>query len=237
MLAAPEGERRLSVAGRDIAYRLRRSARRTVGLTVDARGLCVAAPQRATLASIEALIREHGDWVLGKLDIWAERRARPPFEVRDGLVIFIAGEASTVKIDPQRRRGHLYDRGLRLLVLNGAQPPLEALLAALKAEARTLLAARLAVGAERFGVPLPPLRLSSARTRWGSCNHRGGIALNWRLLLMPLPVIDYVVAHELAHLKEMNHGPRFWSLVAALCPDWQARRAELKQRALSLPDL
>lgn len=237
MPQSPDSPRRLAVAGRDIAYRLRRSRRRTIGLTIDHNGLRVAAPQRATLGAIEALIREHGAWVLGKLDLWAEKEAVPPFDVADGTVIFLAGEASTVKIDPERRRGHRYDRAQGLLVLNAAQPPREALLAALKAEARVLLAARLALGAERFGVALPPLRLSSARTRWGSCNHRGGIALNWRLLLLPLPVIDYVVAHELAHLKEMNHSPRFWSVVAGLCPDWQQRRAELRQLAGTLPEL
>ncbi len=65
---------------------------------------------------------------------------------------------------------------------------------------------------------MPPLRLSSARTRWGSCSHHGGISLNWRLVFMPMAVIDYVVCHELAHLKEMNHSPRFWSVGRATLP-------------------
>ena len=84
---------------------------------------------------------------------------------------------------------------------------------------------------------LPPLRLSSARTRWGSCSHHGGIALNWRLIFMPLAIVDYVVAHELAHLKEMNHSPRFWSVVEQLCPDWKTRRLELRRLAPQIPKL
>ena len=100
---------------------------------------------------------------------------------------------------------------------------------ALRDKARTVFAERLALHAPRLGVAVPPLRLSSARTRWGSCSHHGGIVLNWRLVFMPLPVIDYVVCHELAHLKEMNHSPRFWSVVEQLCPDWRARRLELRQ--------
>ena len=232
-----ETERRLALPGREVTYRLRRSARRTIGLSIDQRGLRVTAPQRASLSAIESLIREHGAWVVDKLDRWAARPAVPPLLAREGAVVFIAGQASTVKIDPQRRRGHHFDAGLRVLTLNGAQAPQDALRAALQAEARRCFGERLASLAPQLGVPVPPLRLSSARTRWGSCSACGTVALNWRLLLMPLPAIDYVVAHELAHLKEMNHSPRFWSVVSGLCPEWQQRRAELKVLGASLPEI
>ena len=108
---------------------------------------------------------------------------------------------------------------------------------ALRDKARCVFAERLAHYVPQLGVPPPPLRLSAARTRWGSCSHRGGISLNWRLILMPLPVVDYVVAHELAHLKEMNHSPGFWSVVQQLCPDWRARRLELRQLARRIPQI
>jgi predicted metal-dependent hydrolase len=98
-----------------------------------------------------------------------------------------------------------------------------------------IFAERLAIHAPRLGVAVPPLRLSSARTRWGSCSHHGGISLNWRLVFMPIAVIDYVVCHELAHLKEMNHSPRFWSVVGQLCPDWRRLRLELRQQARQIP--
>jgi predicted metal-dependent hydrolase len=81
---------------------------------------------------------------------------------------------------------------------------------------------------------VPPLRLSSAHPL-GSCSHHGGISLNWRLVFMPIAVIDYVVCHELAHLKEMNHSPRFWSVVGQLCPDWRRLRLELRQQARQIP--
>lgn len=73
------------------------------------------------------------------------------------------------------------------------------------------------------------LALSSARSRWGSCSASGGVRLNWRLMQAPPAVIDYVVIHELAHLAELNHSPRFWAIVAAHCPDWKVRRDWLKQ--------
>lgn len=233
----PEVRHTLALAGREIAYQLRRSPRRTIGLGIDHRGLRIGAPLRARLGDIENLIRQHAQWVLDKLDNWPAKQAATPLDIRDGTVISLLGEPLTVSIDAQRQRGHVLDRHLRTLQLNARQAPPLALTKALQAEARQLFTERLAHYAERMGVPTPPLRLSSARTRWGSCNHRGAIALNWRLIFMPLPVIDYVVAHELGHLKEMNHSPRFWTVVASLCPDWAARRSELKQLALTLPAL
>lgn len=232
---SPEVAHRLALAGRDIAYQLRRSPRRTIGLSIDHRGLRVGAPLRARLGDIETLIRQHGQWVLDKLDNWQDKLPTPELAIADGTVISIVGEALTVAIDPQRQRGYALDREAGLLRLNAVQPPATALRNALQAEARTLFAARLAHYAGQMGRPTPPLRLSSARTRWGSCNHRGGIALNWRLLFMPLSIIDYVVVHELAHLKEMNHSPRFWSVVEEFCPEWHSRRHELKQLAHTLP--
>ncbi len=204
---------------------------------IDHRGLRIGAPLRARLGDIEKLIRRHAQWVFDKLDNWPAKQTKEPLLVREGTVISLLGETLTVSIDPQRQRGYVLDRASGRIWLNDRQAPEIALVNALQAEARVLFSTRLAHYASLMGVPTPPLRLSSARTRWGSCNHRGNIALNWRLIYMPLPVIDYVVAHELGHLKEMNHSPRFWSVVASLCPDWQSRRQELKQLALDIPVL
>jgi predicted metal-dependent hydrolase len=89
----------------------------------------------------------------------------------------------------------------------------------------------------QLDLALPKLSLSSAHTRWGSCSKHGGIRVNWRLIHMPSHLGDYVVAHEVAHLLEMNHSPRFWRVVSKLYPDWKAARSELKQRTTSLPIL
>ncbi len=85
--------------------------------------------------------------------------------------------------------------------------------------------------------PVPALALSSARGRWGSCSSLTGIRINWRLIHLPPHLGDYVVAHELAHLVEMNHSARFWRVVGRIYPDWRAARAELKQRAAEIPIL
>ena len=102
------------------------------------------------------------------------------------------------------------------------------------ARAERLLAWRLARIARRLGRAPSRFALSDAQTQWGSCTRRGHIRLNWRLVQAPLALIDYVAAHELAHLVHLDHSPRFWGQVAALCPDALARRAELRTMGNSL---
>jgi len=235
--APAEATRRIAIAGQAVDYHLRRSRRRTIGLAIDQRGLRVGAPLQARLGDIETLIREHGQWVLDKLADWRSRPAPERLAVTEGVVIFALGEALTVTVTPGSRQRWLFsDQKLHLFV----PPAVEArvvLEKALRDKARRVFAERLAHYAPQLGVPAPPLRLSAARTRWGSCSHHGGISLNWRLILMPLPVVDYVVAHELAHLKKMNHSPAFWSVVQQLCTDWRARRLELRQLARQIPQI
>lgn len=224
----PEPERQVVIAGQAVAYRLRRSPRKTIGLTIDQRGLRVGAPSRAHLADIESLIRQHGQWVLDKLAAWRDRPPPPVREVTDGMVIAVLGEPLTVIFTEIGRSRWQFAPGLIYLRPGAADNPGQQLEMALRDKARAVFTERLAHHAPRLGVAPPPLRLSSARTRWGSCSQHGGISLNWRLILMPLAIVDYVVCHELAHLREMNHSPRFWAIVGQLCPDWQALRRELR---------
>lgn len=225
----PEPARRIVIAGQAIAYQLRRSPRRTIGLAIDHRGLRVGAPTRARLGDIENLIHEHGQWVLDKLAAWRDRPAPETLQITDGRIISVLDEPLTIRLTTIGRSGWQFGPGMLYLrpdASGNARPSLEK---ALREKARAVFAERLAHYAPNLAVAPPPLRLSSARTRWGSCSQRGGIALNWRLILMPLAIVDYVVCHELAHLKEMNHSPRFWSVVEQLCPDWKARRLELRR--------
>jgi predicted metal-dependent hydrolase len=106
----------------------------------------------------------------------------------------------------------------------------------LQREARALFEARCRHFAERLGVRVTRLSLSSAATRWGSANASGAVRLHWRLIHFPLPTIDYVVAHELAHLREMNHGPRFWNVVRSVVPEYESARKELRSERLAAFD-
>jgi predicted metal-dependent hydrolase len=224
----------LLLGERLVPYELRRSRRRTIGLTIDHRGLRVGAPLRASLREVENLIRRHEAWVLEKLDLWRQRQTPAPLAIGDGISLPILGEARQLGISVGPARIAWNDGHLQLTLPEGKDP--RALLErALKERARALFVERLAHYAAPLGLTVPPLALSSARTRWGSCSRVSGIRLNWRLIHFPLAVVDYVVAHELAHLKEMNHSPRFWSVVEQLYPDYQPARAQLKHLAQSLP--
>ena len=233
----PEATRSIVIGSQTVAYQLRRSQRRTIGLAIDHRGLRVGAPTRARLGDIESLIRQHGQWVLDKLAAWRERPTPNTQEITDGTIIPLLGEPLTIALTSLGRARWQFGPQTLYLQPTATASPAQVLEQALRDKARAVFAERLAIHAPRLGVAVPPLRLSLAKTRWGSCSHHGGISLNWRLVYMPLAVIDYVVCHELAHLKEMNHSPRFWSVVEQLCPDWRKLRLELRHQARQIPHL
>jgi len=237
---ARETRRTIELGERTVSYVLRRSHRRTIGLSIDHRGLRVGAPPRAPLHEVESLLLRHGDWIGRKLDEWRARRPAGLQAINDGLRLPFLGQVLEIRLalGGNRCLWNLHSGGatLTLCLRTPADAP-RVLERALRDRARELFTERLAHYAPVLEVPQPPLSLSAARTRWGSCSARSGIRLNWRLLHFPLPVIDYVVVHELAHLREMNHGPRFWAIVAGACPDWQALRVELRVLGRTLPDL
>ncbi len=233
-LVAGEEPRRITLGDRIVPYLLRRGSRRTIGLSIDHRGLRVGAPRRTSLAEVETLIRKHGEWVVEKLDEWRTRRRPEPLRIVDGVRLpFLGGEIGIGLAVGANRAIWASDR-LTLCLKPGVAPG-PVLEKALRERAREHFAGRLAPLAAVLGVPVPALALSSARTRWGSCSTKSGIRLNWRLIHFPEAIIDYVVVHELAHLRHMNHGPRFWSLVEVGCPDYRAARVELQRLAAHIP--
>lgn len=238
MPASPsETCRQIVLGDQRVEYTLRRSRRRTIGFAIDPRGLRISVPLRARIDDIERLIQQHARWILGKLAAWRDRQPPAALEIADGSPLTIFGQTLTVHLQPAPRNRWTIDGERLVLQAVPTVDPRTVLEKALREHARTVFTQRLALHAPRLGVTPPPLRLSSARTRWGSCNARGLIALNWRLVFMPLPVVDYVVCHELAHLREMNHSARFWAIVGELCPDWQAQRQALRQLGRQLPQL
>ncbi len=234
-MALPEAvARSVRLAGRDVPYLLRRSRRRTVGLRIDHRGLIVGAPASATLAAIDDVVRRHGVWVVEHLDRWRERTLSAALPLAEGARLpWLGGELGLRFGGTARARWSADGGELRLPQAPDAAAP--ALERALRQRIREVFGQRVAHWAPQLGLAVPPIALSAARTRWGSCSSRGVVRLNWRLGFMPLNLVDYVVVHELAHLREMNHSPRFWSLVEGLCPDWRERRRELRLRGAGLP--
>jgi predicted metal-dependent hydrolase len=241
--SAPRGARRLAVGPEPIHYTLRRARRRSIGFTIDERGLTVAAPRWVSLADIEAAIAEKQRWIRRKLAEWREWQARQPLRrvhFGDGGELLLLGRTVTLRLRPAAGRTQLGGSGaelhLNLPPQAGEAQIRDAVLAWLKAEAQRVLGERLRLLAARQSIPPRSWSLSSARSQWGACTHQGHIRLNWRLVHFSLPVIDYVVAHELAHLREMNHSPRFWRAVGDLLPGFEAARDEVRRLDLaSLP--
>ncbi|MDS4014072.1 MAG: SprT family zinc-dependent metalloprotease [Candidatus Accumulibacter sp.] len=236
-VASQDVQRTIVIGGQTIGYSLRRSTRRSIGLVVDRHGLRVSAPLWTSPGDIEQALLRHADWIARKLGEW-----QPPtaalLSIGDGQRVPLLGDWLTLRLASGANRAVWAAEGTAptlTLFLRRPEDAPRVLEKALRERARALFAARIAHHVPRLGVRPPALSLSSARTRWGSCSRRGAVRLNWRLVHFPIAVIDYVVVHELAHLLEMNHGPRFWSLVAQHCPDFRALRARLQQLAAGCP--
>jgi predicted metal-dependent hydrolase len=233
---ATEGTLLIELGGRLVEYRFARRRRRTLGIPVDGDGLKVAAPLRAPWRDIEGFLRHKERWIVAKLDEWA-RVARPPvLECVTGERLPLFGEPRELEVRSGPRGVH--EDGERLVVCarKGARR-LPVLLAWLKQRALCVLAPRAAHYSARLGLPAPRLTVSNARTQWGLCTEEGVIRLSWRLVHVAPPLADYVVAHEVAHLVELNHSRRFWGVLAGLYPAWREARERLELAGASLPIL
>ena len=227
----------VSVGGRALTVMLRRGARRTLSLRVDERGPRVDAPTDAALDSIEGFVRAHADWIHRHVARIAQARTEAAIEIADGTRLAVFGKPCAVRLVTGRRAAAWCDDDREMAVLSvPAASPLPALERVIRTHARQWFEQRVRFHCERLGEPSPPVALSSARRRWGSCSRRSGIRLHWKLALLPVDLADYVVAHEVAHLREMNHSSRFWALVARLYPDCRSARAALRARAGCLPE-
>ncbi len=233
---ATEGTLLIELGGRPIEYRFARRRRRTLGITVDGDGLRVAAPMRAPWREIEAFLRHKERWILTKLEEWSRVVPAAVLQCATGERLPLFGEARELEVR-QGRRG-VYDLGERLVVCarQGARP-LPVLVAWLKQTALGMLSPRAAHYSALLGVRAPRVVLSNARTQWGLCTEEGIIRLSWRLVHVAPTLADYVVAHEVAHLLELNHSRRFWNVVAELYPGWREARECLELAGASLPIL
>jgi predicted metal-dependent hydrolase len=231
--------RRIQLQDHCLEYGLRRSKRRSIGFTIGEEGLRVSAPRWVTVVEIESAIREKQRWIFNKLAEQRERSARrlqPEMQWRDGGTLPYLGESVTLRIASEGGAGIRYDAEARELMVSlpaeaGEQQLKDRVLGWLQQEAKRTFAERLPVYADRLGVRYHSFALTSAMTQWGSCTAEGVIRLNWRLMHFAMPQIDYVIAHELAHLREMNHGPRFWATVQSVFPEFESARKALRDHA------
>ena len=235
--APPAVEQRAALlAGKNIPYTLKRSnRRRSIGLRIDDCGLTVSVPLRASEKWLHSVLQDKAHWVVEKLDGWQTRK---PVETRwaDGEAIHYLGELLALRVaqslfaTPAHRRG---DK-LWVFVVDDSEPAHieQAVLRWYRQEALQLFEQQVAHYAQLLDVAPRAVKLSAAKTQWGCCTARGSVRLNIQLIKLPLRLIDYVVAHELAHMREMNHSAAFWKVVGSVCPDYAKLRMELKAVAL-----
>ena len=230
-----------------VAYAFRRSARKSIGFSITVSGLTVSAPKWVSLDDIDRAVQEKSGWIIKKLQETRERHERAEsarIEWKDGMELPFLGQPLRVLIDCTIRRSVLESQllqvaampTLRLAIPTTASTPEQIRHAVhrwLLLQAKLLFVARLDHYAPQLNVKWRQLSLSNATTRWGSASANGSIRLNWRLMHFKLAVIDYVVVHELSHLRVMDHSPRFWATVGSVMPDYAALRAALKSEAIS----
>lgn len=245
----PQANRELLLGDAVVAYALQRARRRSIGFSVGPDGLSVRAPSWVTLGAVDSALREKSDWILRKLGEARERQQRMEggrIVWAHGAVLPYLGEPLTVVLDPSHgfagKGGALVTAtdqpSLHVGLPHSASPAQirDAVQAWLMRDARRHFTERLDHFAPLLGVRWASLRLSSANTRWGSAKADGSIRLNWRLLHYRPAIIDYVVAHELAHLRVMDHSPRFWDTVATVVPDYAQLRSRLRDEPAPLWD-
>ncbi len=251
----PRANRESRLCEAVVAYEFKRARRRTIGFQVGADGLVVSAPKWVPLHEVESALQEKAAWVLKKLD--ETRLRKQQLEAnrivwQDGTSLPFLGETVIVVLDPRHAFGeagavlhtdesapNLTLAGVPRLTLHVALPHSatpaqirDAVQAWLMRQAKRVFTERLNHFAPLLNVQWRKLSLSSAGTRWGSASADGSIRLNWRLVHFRTSVIDYVAAHELSHLRVMDHSPRFWDTVASVVPDYTKLRHQLKDDSI-----
>jgi predicted metal-dependent hydrolase len=222
-----------------LPYRIRRSNRAVhARIQVDADGVEVVVPNRFPLRKVEPFVREKRPWIERTLRRMRESEAHfPPARLCDGGEVPYLGErlALAVREEPGRTRAHVARRGSVLQVKLGPDTPLHGALEAwYRRRARAEVSPRLDAAVRRAGKSYTRLQIRGQRTRWASCSTSGAMSFNWRLLLAPAEILDYVVEHEVAHLDVQDHSPRFWRLLASRCPSWREHEAWLRRHGHAL---
>jgi predicted metal-dependent hydrolase len=236
-VAPPSVEQRAALLdGKHITFTLKRSSkRRSIGLHIDDRGLIVSVPMRSSEKWLHSVLQDKARWVVEKLEDW---QTRQPTAIRwqDGEKIDYLGDLLMLRValslfaTPAHRRG----AELWVFVVNGsgAAHIEQAVSLWYRHEAERLFAERVAYYSPLLNAAPREIKLSSAKTQWGCCTVHGTVHLNVQLVKLPLRLVDYVVVHELAHLRELNHSAAFWQVVEIACPDYTTLRSELKAVAV-----
>jgi predicted metal-dependent hydrolase len=221
-------------------YPIRRSDRaRRARINVSAEGVEVVVPRRMALRHVTPFVEQKRPWIERTLRRIREAEEAAAVRLQDGGSVPYLGRDLTlrVRVEPGRMRSHVAQRGDFLFVAVGS-PGVEALRDALEGwyrrRARAEVAPRLDAACARAGTRYTRLSIRAQRTRWASCSSNGAMSFNWRLLLAPPEILDYVVEHEVAHLEVLDHSQRFWRLVGSRSPDYREHERWLRRNGPAL---
>jgi predicted metal-dependent hydrolase len=227
--------RRLVLEGEVFEWTLTRSPRKTVGMIVSQGRIAVRAPRWVTIEEIERILQSKSRWLCTRMREWRTQeaaRVAPEVQWADGGHVEFLGARVTLVLNPSARQVEHSPAGRTLCIPLPLQASPEQVKDRVEGwiqqQAKQVLKDRLDLLSTQAGLRYRHFALSYAKTRWGSCTQDGVIRLNWRLMRFSLPVIDYVVAHELAHLRAMDHSPDFWQEVAKILPSFEAGRDQIK---------
>ena len=217
--------------GETISYLLEHRQRRTVGLKITAHGLVVHAPKRIFAFQLNQILQEKSGWIINKLQARAANQVDAINWANGENLLYLGQDIQLSIVQNVSNKALTFDANT--LTLATPTPDNQTLIQRkviqwYQKQAGLDFSRRLAILATKLGVATPPLTLSNAKSRWGSCNSRGEVRLNWRLLQAPPHIINYVICHELAHLKQMNHSAKFWAVVESLFPNYKMAEKELK---------
>lgn len=224
-------------------YQVRRSRRRrTLAVSIDVdQGVVVYSPYRLAQTEIDAFLKQKQQWISDKLaQVQAQREHRPRVRWEAGAQLPYRGGTLALDIVPGATRERMVLLGDTLRMEwrgNGTPPPAEAARLAARwyrEQARQEIHDRVLHFQAQLAVRPRRVTVKNQKRRWGTCTSRGALYFNWRLILAPPAVLDYVVVHELCHLRELNHSPRFWQLVHTVLPDAAARKTWLRQHGMTL---
>ncbi len=212
-----------------------RSGRKSIALIIQPSGeLLVRAPKRASKREINALIKKHAPWIEKKqAEARRNKETFVPHQFVEGEEFFFLGEKYTLGFVENLPKNLLLDGSFQMK--NSARKnAAQTFEKWYKKEARHIFTEQIEFYAQKYNFEYAKMKLSSAKRRWGSCNSNGNINLTWRLVMAPLEIIDYVIVHELCHLREANHSKNFWRQVGAILPDYKSRRKWLKENGKRL---